>query len=236
MISQLFRVAAKELRYLVLSPIGWIIFTIFCIQTGAAFFKALDFAYLSALRGAGADSYAETLFMPSFNGVFPAVLRNIYLYIPLLTMAVFARELQSGSIKLFMSSPTRASEIVIGKYLAIMGFLLGFIALLVMYIALAGIFVPYFDWPALVPGLLGLYLLACCYGAIGVFISSLTQHQVIAAIVTLTVLFVLDNIAVWFAAMPVSVVEPPAAHSTTTLSTVVALPSPTCTSAGFCET
>ena len=197
------RVAAKELRYLAFSPVGWILLAVFCVQTASAYLTSLHGNYENFVLGRSMASFTEALYTSRFRTVYNGVIENIYLFIPLLTMAVFSRELQSGSVKLFLSAPLRSAEIVLGKYLAVAAYLLLFIAFLVVTIVISAFSVENFDFGAVIPGLLGIYLLACTYAAIGVFVSSLTQYQMIAAIVTLAILFVLSSIAGWFAATPV---------------------------------
>ena len=197
------RVAAKELRYLAFSPVGWILLAIFCVQTASSYLTSLNGHYEAFILGSGRDSFTHALYTSQFRTVYNDVIQNIYLFIPLLTMAVFSRELQSGSVKLFLSAPLRSAEIVLGKFLAVAAYLLLFIAFLVVTIVISAFSVENFDVGAVIPGLLGIYLLVCTYAAIGVFVSSLTQYQMIAAVVTLAILFVLSSIAGWFAATPV---------------------------------
>lgn len=117
-------------------------------------------------------------------------------------MSIFSRELHSGSIKLLMSSPLRPVEIVLGKYLAVACFLLLFVAVIGLTLPIAAMVAPNLDFPAALPGILGVYLLACAYAAIGIFVSSFTKHQIVAAIITLAILFVLGAIAGWFRETP----------------------------------
>ena len=201
-LSNVLRVAFKELRYLFLSPIGWIILAVFFIQTAYQFVQTFDLYFQRLALDDGPRSFARELFTNNIRSTYQTVIFNAYLFIPLVTMAVFARELQSGAIKLFMSSPIRPSEIVLGKFLGVVGYLFCFVLALVLMIAIAAIAVPQFDWPATLPGLLGIFLLVCTYAAIGLFVSSLTQHQVVAAIATLTILFVLQSIAGWLQTVP----------------------------------
>ena len=196
-------IAAKELRYIALSPIGWIVLAIFFVQAAYQFTGTLDLLFGRLALGRGPDSFAEALFTSSFRTTFQAVIRDVYLFIPLVTMATFSRELQSGAIKLFMSSPVRPIEIVLGKFLGVAAFLLSFVACLLLFIIIALASIPSFDWAATLPGLIGIYLLVCAYAAIGVFVSSLTRHQVVAAIVTLAILFVLQSMASWLQTVPI---------------------------------
>ena len=202
-LSNLLRVAYKELRYLFLSPIGWIILAVFCIQTAYQFAQIFDIYFQNLALGEGPRSFALELFTSGAGRTYSTVISNVYLFIPLVTMAVFARELQSGAIRLLMSSPIRPTEIVLGKFLGVATYLFCFVLALILMIMIAALAVPQFDWPATLPGLLGIFLLVCTYAAIGIFVSSLTQHQVVAAIATLTILFVLQSIASWLQATPV---------------------------------
>ena len=69
---------------------------------------------------------------------------------------------------------------------------------LVLLALVGGITIKHFEWPAVLTGILGLYLLLCAYGAIGLFMSSLTSYQIVAAIGTLIVLMLLSMVGGWW--------------------------------------
>lgn len=202
-IMNVIRLAGKELRYFAYSPIGWVVLAIFVIQASYNFNAILQLQYQQLALGSGPPSFAEWLFTISAFSVFQQVIQDVYLYIPIITMAVFSRELQSGSIKLLMSSPVQPSEIVLGKFIGVAVFLSLFILGLLLLIAVSAAIVADFDWPATLPGLLGIYLLICTYAAIGIFVSVLTKHQVVAAVLTLAILFVLQSISGWLQTTPI---------------------------------
>ena len=202
-LTEISRITNKELRYLVYSPIGWVVLTVFAAQTAFEFVDALEGYFYLISRGSPPRSFALVLFNGGPSSLYREIAREVYLYVPLITMALFSRELHSGSIKLLTSAPLRSSEIVLGKFLAVALYLLAFVAVLGACVAAAAIAVPDFDVLATVPGLVGIYLLVATYAAIGIFVSSLTRYQVVAAIVTLAVLFVLRSSAGWFQATPV---------------------------------
>ena len=137
------------------------------------------------------------LFVDPWGGVFPAIQGYLYFYIPLLTMGVVSRELSSGSIKLLYSSPITNFQIIIGKYFAMMLYGLVMMCTLILLIISGGCIVEHFDWAMVFTGLLGIYLLLCAYAAIGVFMSSLTNYQIMAAIGTLIVLMLLSMVGGW---------------------------------------
>lgn len=107
-------------------------------------------------------------------------------------MGLISRETASGSIKLAYSSPVTSSQIVLGKYLAAIGFGCCLMLVPIASAIYGSLVIPSFDWAPVLVALLGLYLLICAYCAIGLFMSSLTTYQVVAAVGTLIVLAILN--------------------------------------------
>ena len=179
-------IARLELSILFYSPVAWLVLIIFIIQSGTRFLGMFGGYREAIAMGNYVNNLTFSLF-PGTGGLFEQTLQYLYLYIPLLTMGLMSRETSSGSIKLLLSSPVKIKEIIMGKYLAIITY--GFMMLLVlgMY-AIAGIFViKNADGGLIISGLMGLFLLTCTYAAIGLFMSSLSSYQVVAAISTLAV-------------------------------------------------
>ncbi len=186
-----FRIARLELSAMFYSPIAWLLLVIFTFMTSRIFTMWLGFAL--AMQGQGAEALEPvtvTVFAGNLSAI-RSVLNDLYLYIPLLTMGLISRELQSGSIKLLMSSPVRISEIIFGKYLAMMIYCLLLVVILVLIMVAGGLSIESMDYSLVISGILGVYLLACSYAAIGLFLSSLTSYQVVAAISTFAVFGVL---------------------------------------------
>ena len=191
--KKIFRIAKLELSILFYSPVAWLVLVIFMVQCSMHFFGL----YQSILEGLSADIHISNItfsVFPDQTGLFESVLENLYLYIPLLTMGLMSRETSSGSIKLLLSSPVKIREIILGKYFAIVGY--GFLLIIILGIfSVVGIFtIKDVDTGLIISGLTGLYLLICTYAAIGLFMSSLTSYQVVAAISTLAVLAILKFI------------------------------------------
>ncbi len=190
------RIARTELATLFYSPIAWFILIVFTFLTTMKFSNSLD----SWITGFDLGYYNDAFF--SFTASFFAgpyaffanIQQNLYIYIPLLTMGLMSREFASGSIKLLYSSPVKSRQIILGKYLAAM--IYGIVLLIGPFLCTVflGCFVPEFDWALVLTALLGLYLLICAYSAIGLFMSSITSYQVVAAIGTLATLAVLTFI------------------------------------------
>lgn len=187
------RIARVELSTLFFSPIAWLVLIVFTFQTGLTFVDKLKLYAGYQEMGSRLSFITSTIFGGPL-GLFAEIQRNVYLYIPLLTMGLMSRELSSGSIKLLLSSPVKTREIVLGKYLAMMVYCLLLIAILAI-LAVAGMYsIQAFDILYISSGLLGIYLLICAYSAIGLFMSSLTGYQVVAAVSTLVVLAALNYV------------------------------------------
>ncbi len=185
--KKILRIARVELSILFYSPIAWLVLIIFFIQCGITFTDLLVKHEADQQLGYGIKSLTTKTF-GGRDGLFAAVQSKLFLYIPLLTMGLMSRETSSGSIKLLLSSPVTIREIIFGKFLTMMiyGFLL--ISVLVLIMLGAGMTIELLDVKFVLGGILGLYFLICAYSAIGLFMSSLTSYQVVAAISTLAIL------------------------------------------------
>lgn len=187
------RIAKAELCALFYSPVAWLILVVFAFQVGLAFSTSFGGQLRSQALGHGLWSVTSSIYTGYF-GVFTGILNNLYLYIPLLTMGLMSREYSSGSIKLLYSSPVTDREIILGKYFSMMVYNLLIIGILFLTGLLCMFTVENMQTGLFLTGLLGIYLLICAYASIGLFMSSLTSYQVVAAVGTLAVLAVLNYI------------------------------------------
>mgnify|MGYP002576762417 FL=1 len=193
--NQTMRIAKIELNTMFYSPVAWLLLLVFAVQVGYSFVSVLGGILDSMDLGRETWSVSQQIFGKSMSSIMPGIQRYIYLYIPLITMGLMSREYASGSIKLLYSSPIKNSSIILGKFLSMVvygGVLIGIIALFSVF---THIFTPHFDYKIVVVALLGLYLLILAYSAIGIFFSSLTKYQVVAAIGTLAALAFLNNVS-----------------------------------------
>ncbi|PXY42385.1 ABC transporter permease [Flavobacterium cheongpyeongense] len=183
----IYRIAKTELNTMFYSPVAWVVLVIFSIQSSWKFFDTLERFEKAQKIGEGLDNITQTVFS-GFSGLFTEMQNYLYLYVPLLTMGLMSREINSGSIKLLLSSPIKIKEIVLGKFLAIASYCILFMAILGIQGIVAYFSIENVDATFILSGLIGLYLLVCTYAAIGLFMSCLTSYQVVAAISTLVVL------------------------------------------------
>lgn len=108
------------------------------------------------------------------------------LLIPALTMRTFAEEKRTGSIEMLVTLPIKDEEIVLGKYFASVSVVLLALMLSLTYpISLAGL--GELDWGPVFGGYLGLFLLGAAFSAIGIAMSALSNSQVMAFLLSLTI-------------------------------------------------
>lgn len=191
--KKIYKLALTELQTLFYSPVAWLILVIFLFQVGMTYCSILEPKVMGQELGRMQGNLTMSIFS-GLRGLFEAIQRNLYFYVPLLTMGLMSREFGSGSIKLLYSSPVTAGQIIWGKFLSMMVYGLILMGVLLVLVLFACCTVESFDLSAALSGLLGLYLLMCAYAAIGLYMSSLTSYQVVAAVGTLAVLIVLNFI------------------------------------------
>lgn len=181
----------KELRSYFVSPIAYLLLTMFAIIFGFFFFVAIKsfviFGMEQQMRG-------EMMPMNVNEQIIRPLLSNASViglfFIPMITMRLFAEEKRSGTIELLTTSPIRDSEIILGKWLAA----LAMYVCMLLFTALNFLFLFHYgnpDWKPLAIGYLGLLLQAGCLLAIGTFISTLTRNQIIAGAATFGVCLML---------------------------------------------
>lgn len=186
----IYKIARLELSNLFFSPVAWFLLVVL------VFIMGYDFSGKMA-ELARSQEYGSTLFAVSSNvfyglsGMWNLLKTILYFSMPLLTMGLISQEYSLGSIKLLYSSPISTRQIVLGKYLGIMFYGLLVMLLLSIYVIVSACVIEHFEWRVVLTGLLGLYLLWGLYAAIGLFMSALTNYQIVSAICMLAMLFLL---------------------------------------------
>lgn len=189
--KKIIQIARLELSLLFYSPIAWLLLVVLFVQMGLGFTAALP-----TIQQAPAIPYLTSFLFtdPKKIGILTQILGHLYLYIPLLTMGIISREMSSGSIKLLYSSPVKLSEVVYGKFVAMLTYNLMIIGVMCIFIIFGAWFTPHFDYPHILVALLAIFLLLNAYAAIGIFVSSLTTYQAVAAISTFVMLAFMNYI------------------------------------------
>ena len=166
-------IAQRELKSYFVSPIAYVVTALFLLIAGFLFSVILLNTNEASLR-----------YLISNLSV-------IWLFItPALTMRLLAEEARTGTIELLLTNPVRDLEVVLGKYLGALGFVLVMIACTLYFPALLfALGTP--DQGPIVTGYLGVILQAAAFLAIGLMASSLTQNQIVAAVLTFAILLIM---------------------------------------------
>jgi ABC-2 type transport system permease protein len=143
-------------------------------------------------------------FTDDFRPGQPAVLRSIFdwmvwllvFIIPVLSMGLLAQEWATGTIETLMTAPVEESDVVLGKFMGAFTFLLVLLAPTLLYVVLLEIYASP-DYGPIASGYLGIMLVGALFLAVGLFCSSLTRSQVVAAVMAAAILAVATIIPWW---------------------------------------
>lgn len=174
-------ITKKEFRGYFLSPIGYVFSGVMLLIFG--------FYYMQVLASQISD-YITSI----YSSIFPWI---IMFLMPLVTMRTFSEELRNKSDQGLLTAPVSVFSIVMGKFLAaFLLFLATLVATLIPAVVITFISSP--DWPKILCTFFGAILCGVALIAVGNFISSLTQSQIVAAVATFGVLlflFLVGNIS-----------------------------------------
>jgi gliding motility-associated transport system permease protein len=180
----------KEMRLYFTSPIAYVILFIFLLVMGWFFSQIFQFYAQLSMRAAmqpmgGQDlNVTEGILRPLFSNIAVILLLSL---MPLLTMRLFAEERRSGTIELLLTYPVRDGAILLGKYLAALALYAILLALTLLYPMMI-FYLARLEWGPVLTGYVGLLLLGSAFLAVGLFASSLTENQVVAAVITFGIL------------------------------------------------
>jgi ABC-2 type transport system permease protein len=173
-------IARREISSYFFSPIAYVALTLFLAVSGF-------------------------IFMRDFQPGQPAGMRTIFDYmvwllvfiVPVLCMGLLAQEWSSGTIETLMTAPINETEVVLGKFLGGLGFFMVLLAPTLIYVVLLEIY-SRMDLGPIFSGYLGIILVGALFVSVGLFCSSLTRSQVVAAVSAVSILFLI-TIAPWLA-------------------------------------
>src|SRR5439155_918491 len=184
-------ICRKELRSYFVSPIAYLLLTMFAVIFGFFFWNSLGYFVIRTME---AQMSGQMFPMNINEQIIRPLLSNVCVvglfFIPMITMRLFAEEKRTGTIELLATSPIRDFEVIIGKWLAA----LILYACMLLFTAVNFAFLFRYgnpDWKPLAIGYLGLLLQAGALLAIGTFISTLTKNQIIAGAATFGVCLLL---------------------------------------------
>lgn len=199
-----FNIARAELRYFFFSPIAWFVLILFLMSSAGLIMGNLSDSALQQetfieLQGSGFAGFLNTpLTMMVIGKGLQTVLMIFFLFIPMLTMGVINREYAAGTIKLLHSSPVKTRQVILGKFLGVYSFVCLMILTFMVVVMVLAFSIRHAEVMHIMAMLLGFFLLAAMYVAIGMFISSLTSYPIVAGIGTFAALTLFASLGLLF--------------------------------------
>ncbi len=174
--KKIIRICIKELKDYFISPIAYIVISIFLLVTGWFFFTTFFYFNQADLR--------------NFFDLLPVTFSFL---IPAITMRLFSEELNVGSYEMLLTLPVTFNDILAGKFLAGVLFVTAALIPTLAY-PVCIVFMGQLDWGPVIGGYAGAIMLGAAYTAVGLFASSLTRNQIIAFIIGVAICFTLTLI------------------------------------------
>ncbi|MCD6298352.1 MAG: ABC transporter [Desulfobacteraceae bacterium 4484_190.2] len=184
---QVIHIFNKEFKAYFVSPIAYIVISVFLIVTGWFFFTTFFLYNQATLR--------------NFFALLPTIFSFV---VPAVTMRLFSEELNVGSYETLLTLPVTFQDVILGKFLAAVVFVAAMLIPTLAY-PVAISFLGQLDWGPVLGGYVGALLLGAAFSAIGLFASSLTRNQIIAFILSMAICFsltLIDNM-LFFLPQPV---------------------------------
>jgi ABC-2 type transport system permease protein len=174
-------ITRREYKSYFKSPIAYATAFFFFGLIGYFFYRDITVAYLQ-----GGTPGVQTIIVPLVN--------FLIFTMPSITMRTLSEEYKMGTMELLLTAPIRDAELVIGKWLGGLLFIISLVFVTLIYSVILNKLVdPGIDQGLLTSGYLGLILMVSALMAIGVMISSFTSNQIVAFIISLFLVLLL-----WF--------------------------------------
>jgi len=163
----------KELRSYFNSPIAYIVMIVFLIISGFLFIWLGFFqANVASLR--------------DYFGNFFIQLILFVIFIPAVTMRSFSEEKKQGTLELLLTKPIKDIELILGKYLSALALICITLTTTILYYIIISFLGP-IPFGPFFTSLIGFVLMSAFYIGIGIFVSSLTENQIVAFIISVLI-------------------------------------------------
>jgi ABC-2 type transport system permease protein len=163
-------IARREFLSYFYSPIAYVMIAAFLIASGFAFYRDFEPGQPAAMR--------NTLDWMVWVLVFIT---------PILSMGLLAQEWATGTIETLLTAPVNDADVVIGKFLGNLGLLVVMLVPTLLYVVLLTLYASP-DYGPIFSGYLGIVLVGALFVSIGLFCSSLTRSQIVAAVTSIVIL------------------------------------------------
>lgn len=172
-------IAKRELLSYFFSPIAYVAMALFLLVAGFTFRDDFQPGQPATMRA-----------------IFEWMVWLLVFIVPVLCMGLLAQEWSSGTIETLMTAPVNETEVVLGKFFGSFGFLVVLIAPTLLYVVMLRIYGKP-DYGPIFSGYLGILLVGALFVAVGLFCSSLTKSQVVAAVIASAILFAITIVPWW---------------------------------------
>ena len=177
----------RELGNYFVSPVAYIVVGLFLLITGYLFYSILSYLIQQEAMSQMQRMGPQAMDVPgqAIRAFFDNMSFILLFLLPMLTMGIYAEERKRGTMELLMTSPVTEFQIVMAKFLAALSLFAAMLAPTLLYLLYIAMYSePGLPWKTVFTGYLGVLLLGGVLLAIGSFISSLTESQIIAGVAT----------------------------------------------------
>lgn len=168
--NRAFVIARRELSSYFYSPIAYVAMALFLAATGVTFFNDFQPGQPAAMRS-----------------IFDWMIFFLVMIIPILSMGLLAQEWASGTMETLMTAPVDEGDVVVGKFFGSLGLLVVLLIPTLIYVVMLSIY-GHPDIGPIFTGYLGIILVGALFISVGLFCSSLTRSQIVAAVSTAAIL------------------------------------------------
>ncbi len=172
-------IARRELSSYFYSPMAYVVMTLFLVICGVLFYRDFEPGQPAAMRT-----------------LFDAMVWVLVVAVPLLCMGLLAQEWATGTIESLMTAPLHESEVVMGKFLGSFGFLTILLLPTIFYVLMLRLYARP-DFGPILSGYLGILLVGALFISVGLFCSSLTRSQIVAAVAAAAILCLVTMVPWW---------------------------------------
>ena len=172
-------IATRELGSYFFSPIAYVAMALFLLASGVMFWQDFEPGQPVTMRT-----------------IFDSMVWLLVVVIPLLAMGLLAQEWATGTIETMMTAPINDAELVLGKFLGSLSFFVFLLVPTLVYLLMLEVYGEP-DYRQILNGYLGLILVGGLFIAVGLFCSSLTRSQVVAAVTAAAILFLITILPWW---------------------------------------
>lgn len=171
----------REIKAYFSSPVAYIFIAVFCAYSALMF-------YIGNILSQNAD----------MSMAFSSIFTILMILLPILTMRLFSEEKRQKTEQGLLTAPVSLLEIVLGKFFAAMTIYAVAIAIYLVYALVLAALSADVNWIMVLGNIVGLVLLGSSFIAAGIFVSSMTENQIVAAVgsfVVIMLLYMIDVIA-----------------------------------------